>query len=480
MDVNDISTMSSSNHVNQDPSPSPRFDWDIALGNSTAESACSGDGGDQSSDYIMEPFPSLRDSAAWLGPDCTFDSELSPRARQSSPSPSPAKPSSPSPESRRTPDPPSYPKRRKRRGEEAHSAEHQSSPGGGHRKKKPKGMPKRPLSAYNCYFKEERARLMERGQEGEGDGPSILPSGKIAFEELGKIIGKNWKNLPEAEKKPYHDRSAQDNERYHKEMVAWRERAKDGKEEDAPTKTSGNSASSSPLSPSISEISLAHADEIKAAPQDFQPFSSSVSSQMNMTQPQGNAAHQLHSTFSGTSPSTSQRENFAKPQGNAGQQVYPMFSPSEISMMQQQGHAIHNMNPSYADRPFLRTNDSMGQAQFQVSQNSFNAHPSPQQQQLPPFYHYPNQSNPHGSQARGAAPSVDRRRMQAPSPSSVPVYPGMEVYMPDSNGMEQKFTVQFACFLVSREEARDYVDKFGDCPLRVGPPPAPDGAQPIK
>ena len=54
------------------------------------------------------------------------------------------------------------------------------------------------------------------------DGPNILPSGKIPFEELAKLIGKKWKSLPESEKKRFHDMSAQDNIRYHKQMEEWR------------------------------------------------------------------------------------------------------------------------------------------------------------------------------------------------------------------------------------------------------------------
>ena len=53
------------------------------------------------------------------------------------------------------------------------------------RKKKPKSLPKRPLSAYNLYFQRVRADL-------NSDGGS-----RIGFHELGKIVGKKWKSLSE-------------------------------------------------------------------------------------------------------------------------------------------------------------------------------------------------------------------------------------------------------------------------------------------
>lgn len=55
--------------------------------------------------------------------------------------------------------------------------------------KKP-GAPKRPLSAYNIFFSEERVRLkMEMG-----DKP-------IVFSDMGKLIAQRWSELSEEEKK---------------------------------------------------------------------------------------------------------------------------------------------------------------------------------------------------------------------------------------------------------------------------------------
>jgi len=74
------------------------------------------------------------------------------------------------------------------------------------RKKKPKSLPKRPLSAYNLYFQHLRADLNTEG------------AAKIGFHELGKIVGKKWRTLEPSEHKVYKDLAVQDSERYRREM----------------------------------------------------------------------------------------------------------------------------------------------------------------------------------------------------------------------------------------------------------------------
>lgn len=83
--------------------------------------------------------------------------------------------------------------------------------------KKQKGMPERPLSAYNVFFKAERRRLMDE-QDVHHKGRST--KGKISFEELGKRIGKSWQLLTPEEKQRYLHTSTIDVTRYRKEMTA--------------------------------------------------------------------------------------------------------------------------------------------------------------------------------------------------------------------------------------------------------------------
>jgi len=126
-------------------------------------------------------------------------------------------------------------------------------------KKKVKGKPKRPLSAYNLFFKEERERIlksipgsgqkkMTRGNEdGKGERKSEdngdymddnchekrgdakdfdqkdkngkkIPHGKIGFENLAKLIGKRWQDLEPEKVAKYKKLADKDMRRYKEEM----------------------------------------------------------------------------------------------------------------------------------------------------------------------------------------------------------------------------------------------------------------------
>lgn len=105
-------------------------------------------------------------------------------------------------------------------------------------KKKPKDKPKRPLSAYNFFFKEEREKILkillaEEGTKIENDPESdeYVPDdqikrlrkegGKVSFEEMGKIIGTRWKNIDPDRLNKYSELATEDTERYKKEMVEY-------------------------------------------------------------------------------------------------------------------------------------------------------------------------------------------------------------------------------------------------------------------
>lgn len=88
------------------------------------------------------------------------------------------------------------------------------------RVKKPKDMPRRPLSAYNIFFREERERMLneykEKAKAARADADSVepLPEPKIGFENMAKTIGKRWKALSEEGLARYKDLARADMERY--------------------------------------------------------------------------------------------------------------------------------------------------------------------------------------------------------------------------------------------------------------------------
>lgn len=89
---------------------------------------------------------------------------------------------------------------------------------------KPREKPKRPLSAYNIFFKEERHRILDQIPDSEAklNPPKRKrkkkPHGKIGFETLAKRIGQRWKSLPADEMAVYKRKAADDMKRYKREM----------------------------------------------------------------------------------------------------------------------------------------------------------------------------------------------------------------------------------------------------------------------
>jgi len=104
--------------------------------------------------------------------------------------------------------------------------------------KKPEGMPKRPLSAYNLFFQDRRKSIMLGASEnaknflGESKQAHRKPSKKksgVGFANLARTIGTEWRALDPEKKNPYTALAANDKERYVREMKVWRAKEKEEK-----------------------------------------------------------------------------------------------------------------------------------------------------------------------------------------------------------------------------------------------------------
>lgn len=113
-------------------------------------------------------------------------------------------------------------------------------------RKKDKDKPKRPLSAYNYFFKTERQRILnylagkadrnagvadedeEQVVDAEEESKLLTDSGKVSFEEMGKLIGRRWKNISPEKLENYSKMASMDAERYKKELAEYNDRKEKG------------------------------------------------------------------------------------------------------------------------------------------------------------------------------------------------------------------------------------------------------------
>jgi hypothetical protein len=89
--------------------------------------------------------------------------------------------------------------------------------------------PKRPLSAYNRFFHDERERLLKTRSERQtsmATNPGGKAHGKIGFSGLAKTIATKWKII-DADLKVYYETQAEAGRRvYNEKADAWREQQK--------------------------------------------------------------------------------------------------------------------------------------------------------------------------------------------------------------------------------------------------------------
>lgn len=124
--------------------------------------------------------------------------------------------------------------------------------------RKEKGMPSRPLSAYNLYFREARLHLMSESPRFQGQERSNNPG---LFAELGKAIAERWKSVSDEELSRYKKLAALDMERYSREMSEYRlKRAKFRLSEESAAAAA--SSSKAPAAGAKQQFSLASCNSV--------------------------------------------------------------------------------------------------------------------------------------------------------------------------------------------------------------------------
>eukprot|EP00924_Labyrinthula_sp_SR-Ha-C_P002346 snap_masked-scaffold_16-processed-gene-1.58-mRNA-1 protein AED:0.30 eAED:0.30 QI:0/-1/0/1/-1/1/1/0/233 len=82
------------------------------------------------------------------------------------------------------------------------------------KKSKDKEGPKKPLTAYTCFIKEQRSKVMK-------DNPGM------SFQAVASLTGKIWQNLEAPEKEKYKEMAREDRKRYENELAVFKEGQKE-------------------------------------------------------------------------------------------------------------------------------------------------------------------------------------------------------------------------------------------------------------
>lgn len=118
--------------------------------------------------------------------------------------------------------------------------------------------PRRPMTAYNFFFKSERQTLSDEYTDDKNQ--------KLRFTELARAVGARWRSLSPEEKQRFEDMASSDKQRYIDEMNDWRNRKLEmeakaileynAKVDTALKATSGHSPSSQPSDSLVGALEL--------------------------------------------------------------------------------------------------------------------------------------------------------------------------------------------------------------------------------
>jgi hypothetical protein len=195
--------------------------------------------------------------------------------------------------------------------------------------KKPKDMPRRPLSAYNIFFRKQREAMMSAAAAAAETGAAAASaiaakrsrkrSGKslgIGFANLARTIAAKWKELDSESRAPYEGVAASEKERYNQEMLVWRAKQKEGKDKKVSASSSGE-----PVEALVTGMVKMITEDSTHSGEDTESFDASRASPLPVTSSSRSVSQPLAVL---ESPTKSSRLDYPARRGSGG------FSPIRV------------------------------------------------------------------------------------------------------------------------------------------------------
>jgi len=336
------------------------------------------------------------------------------------------------------------------------------------RQKKRKGLPKRALSAYHLFFQREREDIMESGaDELDGQRPS--------FGELEKLIAKRWQRLPTEERQKFERLAADDSHRYRTEMEAFNDEKK--------SRVAGGNDKANPSSK-----------------QQHQKQQSQIQRQDEETRQYipGGPLPPPHKT-----PSHPYRGS-CSPTNQGRPTIPPMYGvgcdfgskSASLEYIRDNARGYEHYPPSFGNPPDVMhaqaaprypsnmSRDRSGTGSSNHQQLPASGSPTPQiwreqsyhaaymngDVEMPPPYSRAArpQSRPSPRSSATEVPHPPHHltmghanRSSEDNNNHFPIPPGMELLLPDRNGRERKYRVEYNCYTMTREAAQEYMRRLG-------------------
>ena len=321
------------------------------------------------------------------------------------------------------------------------------------RKKKPRGMPKRPLSAYNLFFQQQRVEIIRDASGGNQN------SKKVGFADLGRMIGKKWKALSSADRKRYYKLAEDDSERYRLEMDEYnKEKSKRLEEAEQQEirkfeeKARVTTQRYQPPPQYYAAFLPGSHHHPHSPPRQTQhhslshPHTQMQSHHSIHPPPIVLADHGLVASASGDFPSNAQQQ-------------YTRYDASSISLQPRPQY-------DYPDHERIaRANSDVGARK----QTPLVDVPSSPATRMSPEGTATAPNRPRSGSVSSSGPppphfahhGMPPQNLNQPmsSPSSFPVPPGMEMTLQEG-GEDRTFRVQYSCYSMSREKAQQYVESL--------------------